>query len=51
MHRSIPFRHWYPSMVMDEAYIDTRSMGKVFVGFEMKRRIDSAKSKLRRSLL
>lgn len=44
--RWLPLRHWYPSIVEETAYIDTRSFGKVWVGFEMKWRMDAAKTKL-----
>jgi hypothetical protein len=47
MMRGLPLRHWYPSMVKDHACIDTKSFGKVFVGFELKSRIDISKNKLR----
>jgi hypothetical protein len=45
--RSIPFRHWYPTMLRETGTIETKSMGNVYVGQFMKWKIDSAKKKLR----
>lgn len=44
--RNLLLRHWYPSIVGETEYIETRSFGKVWIGYEMKWRIDAAKTKL-----
>lgn len=48
MSRFLPLRHWYPSTLDESASINTKSMGKVYVGYEMKWKIEASKKRLGR---
>jgi hypothetical protein len=48
MSRFLPLRHWYPSMMKESGSIETRSFGTIFVGYEIKSRIEASKNKLKR---